>query len=75
MESLKQFKGAQSLKSGNQISPVLIIGGGMAGIKLAHTLAEKGVDFVLLEHSEKLGGRIRSIEFHGRIFEAGANWI
>ena len=44
-------------------------------MKLAHTLAQKDQDFILVEHSDTLGGRIRSIEFQGRIFEAGAYWI
>ena len=54
---------------------VIIIGAGMAGIKLAHTLAKKGIKFVVLEASDYVGGRMKSIKFDNHIVEAGANWI
>lgn len=47
----------------------------MAGVKMAHTLAKNNVDFILLEPSDKLGGRMRNVNFEGRVFEEGANWI
>ena len=47
----------------------------MAGTKLAHSLHKSGTAFVLLEPAGDLGGRIRSFEFCGRIFEEGANWV
>ncbi|CAM6104229.1 unnamed protein product [Calypogeia fissa] len=40
------------------------------------TLSENGVkNFVILEASEKIGGRIRSDEFAGLTVELGANWV
>ena len=53
---------------------VIIIGGGMSGIKIAHTLAKKGVKFLLLETSSIVGGRMMSVRFCGHTLEAGANW-
>ncbi len=38
--------------------PVVIVGGGIAGMSAAHCLAKEGRDFLLLEQSEKLGGVI-----------------
>ena len=40
--------------------PVAIIGGGVAGISAALRLADSGVQTILFERSDKLGGRIRS---------------
>lgn len=38
--------------------PVLVVGGGIAGITAAVELAEAGVDVVLIEKSPSLGGRV-----------------
>lgn len=38
-------------------------------------LASRDVPFVLLEGSERIGGRIRSVEFDGQTLEEGANWV
>jgi monoamine oxidase len=38
---------------------VLIIGAGIAGMKVAHTLAKHNIDFCLIEYSDYMGGRIR----------------
>jgi len=54
---------------------VIIIGGGMAGMKLAHTLTKHGVDFCLIEISKYMGGRIKCSVLDGETIEEGANWI
>lgn len=54
---------------------VIIIGGGMAGMKLAHTLTKHGIDFCLIEISKYLGGRIKCTRFENETIEEGANWI
>ncbi|KAF5943628.1 hypothetical protein HYC85_017705 [Camellia sinensis] len=54
-------------------SSVIIVG---AGISAAKVLAEKGVDdIVILEASDRIGGRIRKDEFGGVSVELGAGWI
>ena len=40
---------------------VLIIGAGAAGITAGHLLAERGVDFEILEASSTHGGRVRKL--------------
>ena len=37
---------------------VLIVGGGLAGLSLADRLCQAGVDFMLVEAQDRLGGRI-----------------
>ena len=45
---------------------MLILGGGMAGVAAAHTLHAAGMrDFILLEATGRLGGRVRETKFLG----------
>eukprot|EP00403_Amphidinium_massartii_P023974 CAMPEP_0178402330 /NCGR_PEP_ID=MMETSP0689_2-20121128/16782_1 /TAXON_ID=160604 /ORGANISM="Amphidinium massartii, Strain CS-259" /LENGTH=522 /DNA_ID=CAMNT_0020023219 /DNA_START=185 /DNA_END=1753 /DNA_ORIENTATION=+ len=54
---------------------VVVIGGGPAGIAAAVELQANGVDFVLLEARDILGGRVRSQQFGGYDWHPGAEWI
>ncbi|KAK2440255.1 polyamine oxidase [Trifolium repens] len=57
-------------------SSVIIIGAGISGISAAKVLAENGVeDIVILEASDRIGGRIRKECFGGVSVELGAGWI
>ncbi len=42
------------------VSPVIIIGAGLAGLSCALRLQEKGVAFALLEGSDRVGGRVHT---------------
>jgi len=50
------------------MKPVIIIGGGPAGIASASTLAKSGVETVVIERSKRLGGRAASF-FYSRMQE------
>jgi hypothetical protein len=50
---------------------VIIVGGGVAGIACARILFERGIDFLLVEGSESLGGRVRSDVVDGFILDKG----
>lgn len=50
---------------------VLIIGGGIAGLTAANALALRGIDFLLIEKSTRVGGAIRTISRDGFIAEGG----
>lgn len=56
---------------------VLILGGGMAGVSAANTLAGLGItDFVILEAQDRLGGRLDTVEIvPGVSVNSAANWI
>ncbi|HEX2553228.1 MAG TPA: FAD-dependent oxidoreductase [Microvirga sp.] len=59
--------------------PVLIAGGGLAGLTAARLLHRAGFDFVLLEARERLGGRILSADAAGDPsddgFDLGPSWF
>lgn len=57
---------------------VAVLGGGLAGLAAAARLAERGVDVHLLEASERVGGRVKTLRgpFADRLYaEAGAEFI
>ncbi len=53
------------------VKHVVIIGGGMAGLAAASTLASRGIAVTLLEAASQLGGRARSvaIEFNSQVHQ------
>jgi monoamine oxidase len=59
--------------------PVIIVGGGLAGLTAAHLLHRAGIDFQLLEARDRLGGRILSVDATGAAsedgFDLGPSWF
>ena len=59
--------------------PVLIVGGGLAGLVAAHRLHQAGIGFVLLEARARLGGRILTTDagraVAGEGFDLGPSWF
>ncbi|THK35312.1 FAD-binding protein [Ensifer sp. MPMI2T] len=59
--------------------PVLIVGGGLAGLTAARLLHRAGIDFLLLEARDRLGGRILSADATGEAspdgFDLGPSWF
>ena len=55
---------------------VSLIGAGIAGLAAAIELEKQGVDFILLEAQDRVGGRIYVKELpNGKRIHLGANWI
>jgi protoporphyrinogen/coproporphyrinogen III oxidase len=63
---LKPFKHLQNMST-------VIIGGGISGLAAAYELATRGVPFVLLESSDRLGGLIATEHVDGCTIDAGAD--
>ena len=42
------------------MKPIVILGAGLAGLRAATELSEKGLPFVLLDRDERPGGRVKS---------------
>lgn len=59
--------------------PVMVIGGGLAGLNAARLLHRAGIDFKLFEARERLGGRILTADANGEPadagFDLGASWF
>jgi phytoene dehydrogenase-like protein len=51
--------------------PVTIIGAGLAGLSCARELKAHGVQSVILEASDHVGGRVRTDEFEGFLLDRG----
>lgn len=57
-------------------SDVLILGAGISGVAAAKTLFDNGLDnFIILEGTDRIGGRMHNTKFGGIQIELGANWI
>ena len=54
---------------------VVIDGGGLAGLTAARDLQQRGLRTVVLEASDRLGGRTYTIEDEGCTVELGGTWI
>jgi protoporphyrinogen/coproporphyrinogen III oxidase len=50
---------------------VVVVGGGIAGLTAAHTLAKRGVPFILIEAGKAFGGVIRTERRDGFLLEGG----
>lgn len=55
---------------------VIVIGAGMAGLKCANDLQEAGLNVVVLELKNRIGGRILSaVNKNGKKIDLGASWL
>ena len=55
---------------------VLILGAGLAGLGAARKLSQMGIsDFIILEQSDEIGGRVQSAEFAGTTVQLGPQWV
>jgi len=54
---------------------VIIIGAGVAGLAAAEKLQQRGLSYLILEGSGRVGGRMHSMQWQGTTIELGANWV
>ncbi|MCW2751555.1 MAG: hemG [Aeromicrobium sp.] len=54
---------------------VAVVGGGMAGLAAAYELASSGAEVIVLEGSDRIGGKLRLGEVGGLILDLGAESI
>lgn len=55
------------------MKPIVIVGGGITGLAAAWELQQQGADYILLEASHRLGGKIVTEHNAGFIIEGGAD--
>ncbi|HWL99497.1 MAG TPA: FAD-dependent oxidoreductase, partial [Nocardioidaceae bacterium] len=51
---------------------VAVVGGGVAGLTAAYELGQAGVDVLVLEGSDRVGGKLRLAEVDGVTLDVGA---
>jgi polyamine oxidase len=56
-------------------SGVIIIGAGMAGLTAANALINGGMDCVVLEGRDRIGGRLHTVDVGGSMIDLGGSWI
>ncbi|ONH68086.1 Polyamine oxidase FMS1 [Cyberlindnera fabianii] len=54
---------------------VIIIGGGIAGLKAALTLQDNDIPYILLEAQDRLGGRLKTVKGQNGKYDIGASWF
>lgn len=54
---------------------VIIVGAGIAGLTAAKQLHENGLNILILEGDDRIGGRIHTIDVDGTPVDLGASWI
>ena len=54
---------------------VLVVGAGIAGLTVANALAHGGVECVVLEARDRIGGRLHTVDLAGSPVDLGGSWI
>ncbi len=58
----------------NEKKKIIVIGSGFAGLSAAGLLAKAGHDVTMLEKNDQVGGRARTWEKDGFVFDMGPSW-
>lgn len=62
--------------SDDSSSTVLILGAGASGLAAAYELQQQGItDFLIVEAADRLGGRMKNLDFAGKTVQQGATWV
>jgi monoamine oxidase len=53
----------------------VVVGAGIAGLTVARTLTDAGVDSVVVEARDRWGGRLHTVDLAGSAVDLGGSWI
>jgi polyamine oxidase len=57
------------------VERVVVVGAGIAGLTVANALANGGVECVVLEARDRIGGRLHTVDLAGSPVDMGGSWI
>jgi monoamine oxidase len=57
------------------VERVVVVGAGIAGLTVANALAHGGVECVVLEARDRIGGRLHTVDLAGWPADLGGSWI
>jgi polyamine oxidase len=57
------------------VERVVVVGAGIAGLTVANAMAHAGVDCVVLEARDRIGGRMHTLDLEGSQVDLGASWM
>jgi monoamine oxidase len=60
---------------GAELRKVVVVGAGISGLAAAQALHRAGVDVVVLEGRDRIGGRTHTVDVEGVPVDLGASWI
>jgi polyamine oxidase len=58
-----------------QTERVIVVGAGIAGLTVANALTASGVDCLVVEARDRIGGRLHTVEVGGHVADLGGAWI
>jgi len=56
------------------VERVLVVGAGVAGLTAANALTHAGVECVVLEARDRIGGRLHTVDVGGSPVDLGGSW-
>ena len=73
--TIRAHRGFEMAVTVHERHDVVVIGAGLAGLTAAHALQAQGLDVLVLEAQERVGGRVHSMRQLGGVGEAGGTYI
>ena len=74
-ESFDDRRAGISAGAAQPVERVVVVGAGIAGLTVANALAHGGVECVVMEARDRIGGRLHTVDLAGWPVDLGGSWI